>query len=58
MKKLLQDTSTFLSATHAKAQTLTKRFGELEKEIPAYDLDYENFVAEILSVCKSYGHLD
>ena len=58
MEKLLQDTSTFLSDTHAKTQALSKRFGELEKEIPAYDLDYENFVAEILSVCKSYDHLD
>lgn len=58
MKKLLQDTSSFLSKTHAKAQLLVERFNELEIQIPAYDLDYENFVCELLELCKSYDHLD
>ena len=57
MKKLFNDTINFFKETQSKAILLNTDYHLLEEEIPAYDVDKENFIAEILRLCTDYEHI-
>lgn len=54
--KLLNKTSKFLQETRTKAQMLSNRYDALEVDLGAYEVDYANFIGEILALCLNYEH--
>lgn len=57
MKALFQETLNFLKETNDKALKLQRQYDDFPRDLGAYELDFENFIAEITVVCTGYEHI-
>lgn len=56
-EKVKSDIKLFLLKTEAEAKTLQEKINKIEDDLGAYELDFENYIQEIIKCCKDYKHI-
>ena len=57
METLFQETLDFLRETNHKALNLQRRYDDFPRDLFAHELDFQNFIAEIVVICTGYEHI-